>query len=298
MGRKPGFMKSCLLGCLGVLVFGLLFAGISALLAWRSVGDQEISDETYAPMTRDVVAQTTPAAGRVVLELGQGEFRIAPSPPGEGLRVEAHYDRQAYALLDTLERNADGSWVYSIDFQRTVPGLQALFQALMGADHETYVHVYLPPEVPIALEIRVEEGGFESDIGGLWITEVDVVYRKGGFEFDVSEPLREPAESLSIRGSMGGFEASRLGNASPRRLDVHCRMGGADLGLEGRWVRDCEVNLSVNMGGMSVRVPQDVHVSGAEGHEAGLRTGAPEVPVPTLHFSLSEKMGEVELLQR
>ncbi len=298
MARKPGFMKSCLFGCLGVLVFGLLFAGISAMLAWRSVGDQDITDESFTPVTRGAVVQPAPAAGRVVLDLGQGEFQIKPSPPGEGLRVEAHYDKQAYALSDTLERNADGTWVYSIDFQRTTPGLQALFQALMGANTETYVHVYLPPDVPIALEIRVEEGGFESDIGGLWITEVDVVYRKGGFEFDVSEPLREPAESLSIRGSMGGFEASRLGNASPRRLDVHCRMGGADLGLEGGWVRDCDVNLSVNMGGMSVRVPEGVGVSGGPEHTGGLRTGTSEVPEPTLHFSVSEKMGEVEVLQR
>ena len=40
MATKKGFFKSCMFGCLGILVFGFLFAGISALLAWRSVGDQ------------------------------------------------------------------------------------------------------------------------------------------------------------------------------------------------------------------------------------------------------------------
>jgi hypothetical protein len=298
MARKPGFLKSCLFGCLGILVFGLLFAAITALLAWRGLGDQEPVDEQLAPVAATEIGTQAAAPGRVTLVLGQGEFRILPAAPGEGLHVEARYDRNAYALTDSFARRPDRTWTYRIDFERTMPGLQALFQSLLGGDTETWVHVYLPPDVPIELEIAVEEGGFEADIGGLWITDADIAYRKGGFEFKVDEPLREPMESLHIEGSMGGFEATRLGNASPRRLDVHCRMGGADLDLAGRWVRDCDLNLSVNMGGMSVRVPEGVDVSGLEGRDTGLRTGVREVPLPVLNFTLREKMGEVEVWQR
>ncbi|MBU0740831.1 hypothetical protein KKG45_09125 [bacterium] len=298
MGNRPGFFKSCLFGCLGLLVFGFLFAAVSALLAWRGLGGQEFEEAQLAPVAAAGIGAQISSAGRVILALGHGEFWIRPAEPGEGLRVETRYDKEAYTLVDEFERYPDKTWIYSLDFHRTMPGLQALFRVLMGADTENYVHVYLPPDVPIALEIKVEEGGFEADIGGLWITDAAIVYRKGGFEFNVDEPLREPIERLSIRGSMGGFEASRLGNASPRYLDIHCRMGGADVDLGGDWIRDCDVNLSVNMGGMSVRVPQGVTVSGIDDRVAGLRTDVPEIPVPTLRFTLREKMGEVEVLQQ
>jgi len=298
MATKSGIFKSCLFGCLGILVFGFLFAAISALLAWRGLDDQEMTEQALAPVAATEIGTRAASAGRVVLALGQGEFRIRPAAPDEGLRVETRYDKEAYELLDSFEKAPDGTWVYRLDFHRTMPGLQAIFRALMGADTENYVHIYLPPDVPIALEIGVEEGGFEADIGGLWITSADIVYNKGGFEFSVDEPLREPMDRLSIKGSMGGFEASGLGNASPRALDVHCRMGGADLDLDGPWSRDCDVNLSVRMGGMSVRVPDEVAVTGVEGLETGLRTDVSEVPVPTLRFTRQEKMGEVEIMRR
>jgi len=299
MASRSGVFKSCLFGCLGLLVFGFLFAAISALLAWRGLDDQDMAEEELAPVASTEIGTRAAAAGRVVLTLGQGEFRILPSGPDEGLRVETRYDRKAYELLDSFERAPDGTWVYRLDFRRTMPGLQAIFRSLMGGGTETYVHVYLPPDVPIALEIGVEEGGFEADIGGLWITDADIVYRKGGFEFTVDEPLREPMERLAISGSMGGFEASGLGNASPRALEVHCRMGGADLDLSGPWSRDCDVSLSVRMGGMSVRVPEEVAVTGVEGLETGLRTTeVSEVPAPTLRFTSQEKMGEVEIMRR
>ena len=100
-------------------------------------------------------------------------------------------------------------------------------------------------------------------------------------------------ESLTIRGSMGGFEAGRLGNASPRVLEVKCRMGGADIDLRGAWMRDADISIDVAMGGIGVQVPDDVRIEGLEDPAPTLGSAA-EVSLPVLRFKSKSKMGEIE----
>ncbi len=306
MGEKRGCFKPALFGCLGLIVVVILIVGITALIAWNRVGDRQIEDRELTPLAVDSpVKQQTgtrnmilAGSGRVVLDLAQGDFRIHPAKPGEGLSVKARYDSEVYQLEDNFESLPDSSWVYRVRFYRTVSWLQALFQELLGGGSDTRVHVYLPPDIPIFLEIIVEEGGFEAELGGLWITAADISFKKGGFSLSVDEPLREPMAQLSIHGTMGGFEAMRLGNASPQVLDVECTMGGADIDLRGQWVQDSDIRLAVTMGGMDVRVPDGVEVQGLTAAGHGLRPENPEIQLPVLRFSVSESMGEIEIDRR
>ncbi|MFH1842119.1 MAG: hypothetical protein ABIF77_02845 [bacterium] len=316
MARTQGCFKTGMLGCLGLLVIVVLFVGITALVAWRGVEKQEIEKRQRTPVmaSPEMVAEprldsretdgqiirgernlgVPPTPGRVVLDLGQGEFEILPAQPGEGLSVEARYDKEVYELKEHLETMPDSSWVYHLRFERTMPGLQAIFRALMGGDTDCWVHVYLPPDIPLALELNLEAGGVETDLGGLWLTEADINFSKGGFALDISQPLREPMERLSIRGRMGGFEADDLGNASPRLLDLDFAMGGADIDLTGLWLQDADIRLKIRMGGMAVRVPQDCRLEGVPMSGARLTRDDAEVPPPLLRFDVSESMGEIE----
>ena len=142
------------------------------------------------------------------------------------------------------------------------------------------------------------QGGAQVELGGLWLTTADLVAEMGGIELSVDKPMRAPMEHMAISFSMGGGEIVSLGNASPRTLDVDCKMGGADIDLRGLWVRDCDIRLAIGMGGMSVYVPDEVEIRGIEKSRYGLRPRDPEVPVPILSFSVSESMGEIEVIQR
>lgn len=300
MADKKSVFKSCLLGCLGILVFGFLFAGVSALLAWRTMDDQDVTVADTTPVAADEFVERTGAPGRVMLKLGQGQFRVLSAEPGEGLRVETRYDREAYELEDQFEREPDGTWTYALEFQRTMPGLQALFRNLMGADGETYVYIYLPPDVPIALDLYVQEGGFKAEFGGLWLTQAEITFDKGGFDLEVDEPMHEPMAFLKIKGHMGGFDAKDLGNASPRRLDVACRMGGADIGLGGTWAQDCDASISVTMGGVSLHVPDELEIEFQREDETGLMNPSPadaEVSRPRMRLDLQEKFGQIEFVK-
>lgn len=297
MSRPRGCLKNGLLGCLGLFVILVLITGVTALMAWRGLDAQEVTDRNLAPDV-SVAASGEDRGGKVILELHHGEFEINPARPGEGVSVEARFDESSYELLETFEPGGADGWVYTVGFRRTTSGLQAILQALMGGGTETYVRVYLPDDVPIDLTALVGEGGCVADLGGMWLTKADLRFEKGGFDLDISEPLREPMERLTIRGRMGGFAASRLGNASPGILDVNCSMGGADVDLGGAWLNDSDITMAIRMGGMAVGVPRDVETEGTTLSSHGLRETDSEIPVPVLRFNYRASMGEIDFMRR
>jgi hypothetical protein len=303
MERKPGCLKYTMFGCLGLIAVVVLVVGISAIVAWVQLDKGEVADRELTPAVataeRDLaVAGPVGRAvrpGRLILDFAHGGFTLEPAKPGQPLHVEARYDTEAFQLEEASETLADSSWVYRLSFRRKIPWLQLVFRRLMGGGHDPEIDVFVPPDYPLALEVAVEEGGFEAELGGLWITEADLHYAKGGFELKVSEPLREPMERLVIHGRMGGIDAAGLGNASPRTLTVGCTMGGADLDLRGAWVRDCDIGLAVTMGGVSVEVPRDVIVAGIEESGLSRRREEGEASLPVLRFATAAKMGEIEI---
>ncbi len=192
------------------------------------------------------------------------------------------------------------SWLYSIaDYRAMVTDDEKNPSAagLMGEDAERRPRtIYLPPDKPIQLRVLLEEGGAETELGGLWITDADIRYNKGGFTLNFDEPLKEPMEALRVRGKMGGFEIAwtiRRPNAS-RVLDVDCRMGGGDIDLRGEWANDADIRLNVRFGGMGVRMPKNVAIEDGPPGSDALKTAAEVPDLPVLRFQTTAKFGEIE----
>jgi hypothetical protein len=287
-------------GCIGCLVVVVLCVAVLTGLfgtAWHGVRSEEVAERVLEPEipTRAAAAPGQGGLpGRVVLRGTSGEFHIKPAREGEPLRVEARYDERTYDLTERFEPGRD-RWTYEIDFERRGSMLTSLLKTLMGGTGAR-VEVFLPTDAPLELEIHLTQGGAEMDLGRLWLTTADIEFSQGGFELEISEPLREPMERLTIRGSMGGFAAGRLGDASPRRLDVECSMGGMDLDLRGKWATDSEISIRTSQGGGAVRLPRDVDIVGLETSRVGTR-GDEELPRPTLTFSVSSTQGELEIIE-
>ncbi len=294
--KRPGCLKSCLFGCGGVTALLLVFVLITAGLAALKMGDQQPVERDLEPAlaAADMVLDPT-RPGLLILDMGQGEMEIEPTPAGGELSVHVQFDDEVHDLLESYEVAADSSWTYELRLHRTMPGMQALFRQLMGGETNARVKVRIPPDMPLGLEIRMKQGGFEADLGGLWITTADVYFSQGGFALTVKEPLKEPMERLTIHGRMGGFAAMKLGNASPRLLVIDTSMGGADVDLQGAWLNDCDVTLRSSMGGVSVQLPDGVRTTGLEELRPNLLQTATETPLPLLNFDVKFKMGEIEV---
>jgi len=228
------------------------------------------------------------------LELNQGDFSLHRGQPGEGVVVKASYDANIYELTEFGQTWPDSSWVYQVRFRRTISGLQAMLSSILGGGAETEVHIYLPPDLQFELNLLVNQGGLEADIGGLWLTDVDVRMRQGGLELNVSEPLREPIGLFSLHGRMGGCAIRNLGNASPRVIDLGFSMGGVAVDLSGHWRNDCDAKFTLRMGGMEVVVPENLAFDRSASAEETLRRDDQEVSTPTLRVTKKVSMGEIE----
>jgi hypothetical protein len=296
MASPRGCFKTGCLGCLGLIAIFLLITGITALLAWNDSKTTEPRDEVVEPMNTDEGFLATGHGGSVTLDLAQGEFLIYPAKPGEGLRIEAVYDDELYDLEQEFTTLPDSTWNYELSFLRTTSGMRAFLQSVFAKGPSAKISVYLPPEVPIELVANVAQGGMEGDLGGLWLTSAMLDLRQGGFVLDVSEPLKEPMDYLKLKSSMGGMEVDGLGNASPRKLDVFCKMGGGQVNFDGVWRNDCDANLSISMGGMAVIIPRGLKVE-RTGSEAGdLVDSSAEVSEPVMKIRTSARYGEIDIV--
>jgi len=300
--------RSCLkTGCLvlvGCLGLGVMIVALVAGLAWMKASSSKPESQV---LTRPVPEQPIPPSalaadlpqegilpkgGRVVLNLSEAEFQIEPGPPGEPIRVEASYDRASGELEEIFEPGDAGSWTYSLRFKRDLGFLAKMFEGMAGKTPK--VRVLIPPDVPIDLDIDLSEGEGLVRLGGLWLTSADLTFSMGGVEMSIDEPLKEPIESLSIKASMGGGSFRSLGNASPRRLDVDISMGGMDLDLTGRWLRDAEIQIRQSMGGAGVTLPDGVIIEGIDHPRTGRQASSKEIPLPVLRFTVSSEMGELK----
>ena len=310
MPGPKGCFRSCLIGC-GALtavavVLGVVIAGIA--MNGLKHGGRVTQDLVALADSTTVVAAapdtslaaraarlTTTHPGRVVLTFGEGEFHLLPAAPGEGLHARADYDTEVHRINKRFTINADSTWEYSLEFGQKMDGMQAAFRGLFGHKTSGRITVWLPPEVPIDLVVRAGRGGCEADLGGLWLRTGDLDFSQGGLELAFSSPLHEPMQSLRLHTRMGGVSTRRLGNASPRVLDIASAMGGADIDLRGLWRGDCDASASVRMGGMSLRVPADMRVEMLGEVPPKLNVSNPEVPGPVLRLRVEQKMGEVEI---
>jgi len=309
-GCKRFFAIGCI-GCLGVTALLIVVSALSFGIAWFQAQDMEVSEQELtrtlpAPEVEEepeaagevsIDLSDVPPEGTVQLELNQTEFEIRPGAAGEPMRVDARFDSSHYSLTEEFDEGDDEQgWTSRIAFRRSSrPGLIASLKELISGSRPRVV-VVLPRDVPFDLDLSVLQGGGEVELGGLWLTNVDIEFDQGGGHVEFSEPLRAPAEHVRIGFSMGGGDVEGLGNASPRRLEIELSMGGGDIDLGGAWSRDAQITIDQRMGGASVRLPRGVDIRGLD-RPGGLDSpGLDEVPRPVLTFSVSSGFGELEFL--
>lgn len=306
MAQPKGCLKSCGIGCAAFAALLVIGGVIISTLAWKALnGDGKgrpaagVAIEAPAgsvsePMSSRAARLTTTHGGRVRLVLGEGEFRLRPAGPGEGLHARAEYDSTVHRLTERFSVLPDSTWEYHLDCRQV--GSSSFLKQLFGGERtNAKVTVYLPAEVPLDLDLHARRGGCEADLGGLWLRTGEIRFDQGGIELEFSSPLREPMDSLRLQARMGGISAKRVGNASPRALDIDCAMGGGDIDLRGAWRGDCVARASARMGGVSLKVPADMRVEGHGASEPSLAAANAEVPAPVLRLTVDAKMGEIEV---
>ncbi|MCB1033795.1 MAG: hypothetical protein KDD47_08180 [Acidobacteria bacterium] len=248
----------------------------------------------------DLGTEAVPPAGTIRLDLGLGEFTVQPAPPGEGVRIEGDYDRASFDLEESFTEQPDGTWEYAIELHQRVSWLRRFWSS---QDVRNELTVYLPRHHPIALVGKMSTGKSELELGGLWLTEVELQLATGDHTLRFSEPTEKPLERLQLEGKFGEIDLVGIGNASPAWARLEGQFGEYRVDLGGAWRDDGEVDLQFQFGECRVRLPEGVRIevertSMAFGERRlELPEGQDALPdsAPTLSLRLEGSFGEMRV---
>ena len=236
--------------------------------------------------------------GRIVLDLNRGNFEIGPGAEGEPLRLEGRYDAGKFDLTESYESYGETGWIYRLGFDQRGTGLQPFVQH--GESHNL-LRLVVPTGAPIRLEGRVGIGQSHLQLGGLWLTDVDLEVGIGEHRISFDEPLPVPMSRLRLDTSIGVLQVDRLGNASPSDVWIKHSVGETRVDLEGRWRRDAELFISCGIGSCYVDAPGTANLNIERvgvfiGDSSAPRRTADAIPgKPTLTLSVSGTIGDVRV---
>ncbi|MEO8563202.1 MAG: LiaF domain-containing protein [bacterium] len=129
-----------------------------------------------------------------------------------------------------------------------------------GESESAELRLVLPRRVPLDLEL--EFGGTEAmlELGGLALQSVRLECGATDATLGFTVPNRSHMRELDVNVGAAGFTALHLANANADLIRVRGGVGVVDLDFSGTWTRDLAVESRVNIGKMTLRVPEDVGV--------------------------------------
>jgi hypothetical protein len=292
---KPWLKKGCL-ACSGAVVLGLLvllvIAGIFFVQHSREQPrEQRLTQEI--PGGFEQAEAGTP--GKVVLSLSSAAVFVEAGPPGEPIRVVSDFDPRVHRMTQTFEEDDVRGWRYRLDFHEKRLLHVSVVRVWLGK-RSPEVRVFLPPDLPHALQVKMAGGYLTLDLADLTLTTVDVELDRGVLDLDVSEPLTIPLERMQVGGRIGAMRLSSLGNASPAKLRVRHGVGASQVDLTGVWRIDSDIEYRVAFGGGELYLPRGIRIEGLDrGVRPLARDESEELSTPTLRISTHFDVGDIRV---
>lgn len=263
---RAGCFRTGCFGCLGVVILAIVLPlGWAFIEMARGVPELERETRTASqllpgahdyelPGTASPGSEMAPmAAGHVEVDFSTGQFTIEAGPPGQPIRVEADFDTGTYELVEEYSSQGELGWTYNVSFRPKVSWLRMLLAGGEGGDN--HIKLILPRGVPMSLTGNIGVGESDLELGGLWLTQIDLGVGIGEHKIHFDEPLPHPMEELRLSSSIGEVKVGRIGNASPRTVLLEHSLGEVSYDLRGEWSVDSEVDVACGIGECKVRLP-------------------------------------------
>lgn len=186
---------------------------------------------------------------RVDVEYGAGHFSIRSVDEGLLYRMRLEYDEDQFEPVADLSGNRLRLGVESHRRGVEIHGREG------GS-----LDLELARGVPMDLDLEFGAVRADINLGGLALTRLDVSTGASESTVDVSEPNPVRLESAKFEVGAAEFTAHRLGNLNADRIKVDAGIGALELGLDGRWSRDTEIDIDMGLGSLVLRVPEGLGV--------------------------------------
>lgn len=185
----------------------------------------------------------------VHLRYGAGQLVVEPGSAGELYRAAIRYDADGFEPVTNyqageLEVGVEGGG-QGINLRSNKSGTMTL---------------RLSPDVPLDLDLDFGAVEANMELGGLHLSRMDVETGASDTRILFSTPNQMACESLAIHMGAAALEARGLANANCRRVTAEGGVGDLTLEFSGAWKQDLDADITIALGSVTLRVPENVGV--------------------------------------
>jgi len=192
------------------------------------------------------------APQRIKVQYDAGRVDVRPTDAALLYGMHLRYD----------ELRASPLHRYDAEQHSTVLGLESRGNSIRtsssGHEDSGELRLTLPRSVPLDLDL--EFGGTQAtlELGGLALQSARLECGATEATLSFTTPNRTHMRELDVGVGAAEFTALHLANANADLIRVRGGVGSVDLDFGGTWTRDLEVVTRLAIGGLTLRIPDDV----------------------------------------
>jgi len=213
---------------------------------------------SLAAQTMRSVATSRPLSGermlRASIEFGAGTVHVGPAASGDLYRMQLRYDADRNGPVNQFDA-ATGAVRLGLQGNGNA-GIRVTSRAQMAQRAE----IGFAPGVPLMLSANLGASDATHDLGGLSLTSLAVRGGASSTTVNFDTPNRATCSSATFTLGAAEFDVSGLANSGCAEIRVDGGVGRAMLSFDGAWQRNQRAQVSLAMGGLTLRIPRSTGV--------------------------------------
>lgn len=221
-------------------------------------------------------------------------FKIKPSNQEGKINLTGDYDEGNFELkTELVERDDHIEYQMRFDSRRPL-----MFVDDDNGGFPNNLTLFLPKNAPVSLDLDMGIGEGNFDLSGVPLQALDMRVKMGEFRLHSKERNPIQAESFYVKGSMGEMTVEDIQNYNFESGEVNMRMGECRVLNSGRFIRDTNLKVSMKMGEMVLKVPDETSIN----RDARVVMGQLDAPRPskgdvTLNLKANVVMADMAIRQ-
>jgi hypothetical protein len=188
------------------------------------------------------------------LDYAAGSLRLAAGRPNELYRMDASYDSQRFLPVSDYDA-AGGGLVFGLQAAGG-GGIRVVSQHQLRQTAE----VAFSPKADLALDLALGAVDGDLELGGLRLTDLHLSTGASRTVVRFSQPNGTRCRAASLTVGAAEVSVLGLGNSRCDRITFEGGMGKVLLDFAGAWTSSSQVEVSMALGRLTLRLPRRVGV--------------------------------------
>jgi hypothetical protein len=188
------------------------------------------------------------------LDYAAGSLRLAAGRPNELYRMDASYDSQRFIPVSDYDAAGGG-----LDFGLEPAGRGGIRVVSQHQLRQT-AEVTFSPKADLALDVALGAVDGDLELGGLRLTDLHLSTGASRTVVRFSQPNGTRCRAASLTAGAAEVSVLGLGNSRCDRITFEGGVGKVLLDFAGSWTSSSQVEVSMALGELTLRLPRRVGV--------------------------------------